>query len=83
MVANGAIVLHRSVVGSGAIVAANAVVLYDDVNWGSIGKATELKKRMPHMDFSELEKDPDINKMQFTVNTIVNYLDTKLNGQTA
>src|SRR4051794_9788271 len=40
----------------------------------------ELKKRMPHMDFSELEKDPDINKMQFTVNTIVNYLDTKLNA---
>ena len=40
----------------------------------------ELKKRMPHMDFSELEKDPDINKMQFTVNTIVNYLNTKLNG---
>jgi carbonic anhydrase/acetyltransferase-like protein (isoleucine patch superfamily) len=29
MVANGAIVLHRSVVGTGAIVAANAVVLYD------------------------------------------------------
>ena len=40
----------------------------------------ELKKRMPHMDFSELEKDPDINKMQFTVDTIVNYLNTKLNG---
>lgn len=29
MVANGAIVLHRSVVRTGAIVAANAVVLYD------------------------------------------------------
>jgi len=29
MVANGAMVLHRSVVGSGAVVAANAVVLYD------------------------------------------------------
>jgi acyl carrier protein len=43
----------------------------------------ELKRRMPHMDFSELEKDPDINKMQFTVNTIVNYLDTKLNGASA
>ena len=43
----------------------------------------ELKKRMPHMDFSQLEKDPDINKMQFTVNTIVNYLDTKLNGASA
>ena len=40
----------------------------------------ELKKRMPHMDFTELEKDPDINKMQFTVTTIVNYLDTKLNA---
>lgn len=29
MVANGAMVLHRSVVGTGAIVAANSVVLYD------------------------------------------------------
>jgi carbonic anhydrase/acetyltransferase-like protein (isoleucine patch superfamily) len=29
MVANGAMVLHRSVVGTGAVVAANAVVLYD------------------------------------------------------
>ena len=38
----------------------------------------ELKKRMPHMDFSELEKDPDINKMQFTVDTIVNYISTKV-----
>ena len=37
MVANGAIVLHRSVVHSGAIVAANAVVLYDvDVPSGAI-----------------------------------------------
>ncbi|HEX2971985.1 MAG TPA: acyl carrier protein [Tepidisphaeraceae bacterium] len=38
----------------------------------------ELKKRMPHMDFSELDKDPDINKMQFTVNTVVNYIENKL-----
>ena len=38
----------------------------------------ELKKRMPHMDFSQLEKDPDINKMQFTVDTIVNYIETKV-----
>jgi acetyltransferase-like isoleucine patch superfamily enzyme len=37
MVANGAIVLHRSVVHTGAIVAANAVVLYDvDVPSGAI-----------------------------------------------
>src|SRR5512146_1581497 len=38
----------------------------------------ELKKRMPHMDFTELDKDPDINKMQFTVNTVVNYIENKL-----
>lgn len=38
----------------------------------------ELKKRMPHMDFTEFEKDPDINKMQFTVDTIVNYIEGKL-----
>ena len=37
MVANGAIVLHRSIVRAGAIVAANAVVLYDvDVPSGAI-----------------------------------------------
>ena len=40
----------------------------------------ELKKRMPHMDFSELEKDPDINKMHFTVNTVVNYVESKVNA---
>ena len=38
----------------------------------------ELKKRMPHMDFTQLEQDPDINKMQFTVDTIVNYISTKV-----
>ena len=38
----------------------------------------EMKKRMPHMDFTELEKDPDINKMQFTVDTIVNYMEGKV-----
>ena len=43
----------------------------------------ELKKRMPHMDFSQLEQDPDINKMQFTVDTIVNYIETKVNTPAA
>jgi acyl carrier protein len=43
----------------------------------------ELKKRMPHMDFGQLEKDPDINKMQFTVDTIVNYIETKVNAAAA
>ena len=31
----------------------------------------EMKKRMPHVDFTALESDPDINKMQFTVDTVV------------
>jgi acyl carrier protein len=41
----------------------------------------ELKKRMPHSDFSEFEKDPEIEKMQslFTVDAIVNYIEGKLN----
>ncbi len=38
----------------------------------------QLKQRMPHMDFAELEKDPDINKMQFTVDTVVNYIENKI-----
>ena len=43
----------------------------------------ELKKRVPHMDFTQLEQDPDINKMQFTVDTIVNYIETKVNAPAA
>lgn len=40
----------------------------------------ELKKRMPHSDFSEFEKDPQVEKMQslFTVDAIVNYIQSKL-----
>lgn len=43
---------------------------------------SELKSRMPHTDFSEFEEDPDINKLPdiFTVNAIVNYVDSKVNG---
>jgi acyl carrier protein len=42
----------------------------------------EMKRQMPHVDFSSVEKDPDITKMTnlMTVNTIVNYLDRKLNS---
>lgn len=43
----------------------------------------ELKKRMPHMDFTALEQDPDINKMQFTVDTVVNYVESKVNAAPA
>ena len=42
---------------------------------------SELRKRMPHTDLTEFEKDPDINKMAdlFTVNAIINYVENKLN----
>ena len=40
----------------------------------------ELKKRMPHSDFSQLDANPDVNNVQslFTVDAIVNYIATKL-----
>lgn len=49
------------------------------------GRMTEqglarLKSAMPHADFSNFEKDPDVSKMPelFTVGTIVNYVESKL-----
>lgn len=41
---------------------------------------TKMKSAMPHVDFSEFEKAPLISKMPdlFTVQTIVNYVETKL-----
>ncbi len=51
---------------------------------GSLTEAglAELKARMPHADFTEFEQNPDINNMGelFTVQTIVNYVMTKVNG---
>jgi acyl carrier protein len=40
----------------------------------------QLKERMAHADFSQFERDPDINKMAelFKVQTIVNYVKTKV-----
>lgn len=41
---------------------------------------TELRTKMPHTDITEFQKDPSINKLGslFTVNAIVNYIETKL-----
>jgi acyl carrier protein len=56
----------------------------DFVQNGSLTEAgmAELKERMPHADFTDFEKNPDINNMGelFTVQTIVNYVITKVNG---
>jgi len=42
----------------------------------------ELKEKMPHTDLSVFTDDPDINKLGdlFTVDSIVNYVENKLNG---
>ncbi len=44
-----------------------------------------LKSSMPHADFSEFEANPDVSKVSdlFTVNTIVNYVENKLNTANA
>lgn len=51
------------------------------------GKMTEvglasLKAAMPFADFSKMEADPDVSKMPdlFTVDTLVRYVDSKVNA---
>jgi len=53
----------------------------------SNGKLTEnglaeLREKVPHTDLTEFETDPDINKLAdlFTVNAIVNYVDSRVNA---
>jgi len=60
--------------------------LMNDAELVNNGKLTdkglaELRARVPHTNLTEFEKDPDINKLPnlFTVNAIVNYLDSRLN----
>lgn len=42
----------------------------------------ELKDKMPHTDLSNFENDPDVNKIAdlFTVDAIVNFIETKVNS---
>lgn len=39
-----------------------------------------MKERMPHVDLSKLSPGDDIEKMQFTVDTVVNYIEKKVKG---
>jgi acyl carrier protein len=59
--------------------------LLNNPDFVSNGKFTtvglqQIKKSMPHADFSKFESDPDVNKMPdlFTVKTLVNYIESKL-----
>ena len=62
-----------------------ADALLNTAEYVSDGKLTEkgleeLKTRMPHTDFSEFAKNPDVNKIGdlFTVNVLVNFVEAKL-----
>lgn len=64
-----------------------AEAVLNNPEYVSGGKVTpkglaEMKARMPHMDLSAFEANPDVNKIAdlFTVDAIVNYIDSKLNG---
>ncbi len=62
-----------------------AEAVMNNPDYVSGGKVTakglaELKSRMPHTNFSEFEKNPDVNKVAdlFTVAAIVNFVEGKL-----
>lgn len=62
-----------------------AEAVMNNPEYVSGGKVTakglaELKSRMPHTNFSEFEKNPDVNKVAdlFTVGAIVNFIEGKL-----
>jgi acyl carrier protein len=61
--------------------------MQNDPKFVADGKITpdglaELKRRMPHMDLTEFEKDPQVDKAQdlVTVDMITNYVESKLNS---
>ena len=58
-----------------------------DPEYVSGGKLTpkgldELRQKLPHTDLTPFEGDPDLNKLGnlFTVNAIVNYVESKVNA---
>ena len=60
--------------------------LLNNDEYVSDGKVTQagmdqLKAGMPHVDFSDFQNDPDVNKISdlFTVDSIVRYVEGKLN----
>lgn len=59
----------------------------DYVDNGKVTAAgmNRLKGSMPHLDLKDFEKDPEVSRIfdLFTVGTIVNYVERKLNGQLA
>lgn len=61
--------------------------LMENPAWVNDGKFTDegmkmLRERMPHVDFSEFDKDRDVNKVAevITVQSIVDFVNRKLKG---
>jgi len=61
--------------------------LMENPEWVSDGKLTSaglemLKERMPHVDFTEFEKNPEVNKVAeaITVGSLVDFIERKLNN---
>ncbi len=64
-----------------------AEAVLNNTDYVKDGKVTEkglaeLRDKMPHTDLSAFEADPDINKIAdlFTVDAIVNFIESKVNG---
>ncbi len=64
-----------------------ADTLMNNSGFVSNGKLTEaglneLRQKIPHIDISAFENDPDINKLGdlFTVGAIINYIESKVNA---
>lgn len=60
--------------------------LMENPEWVCDGKLTTaglqmLKDRMPHVDFAEFEKNPEVNKVAeaITVGSLVEFIERKLN----
>ncbi len=61
--------------------------VFSNVEYVNEGKVTEaglatLREQMAHVDLTEFEKDPDVNRIGdlFTVDSIVTFVETKING---
>jgi len=69
-------------IGKGEMMPENVATDPTYVQGGKLTPAgvAELKKRMPHSDFTAFEKDPTVENMSklFTVDAIVNYIEGKL-----
>ena len=64
----------------GEMIPENVMTDPNDVQNGRVTPAgmTELKKRMPYVDLTEFEKDPQVDQLPFTVDAVVNYVQTKV-----